>query len=137
MLAHVINLDTIRVRTVVSQADIDLIRNRTERVDVRLAERVAETIPATIIRVIPSATEQLPSTALGSGGGGQIATDPTDTKGVKTIQKLFELSLELASQSGVVNLGGRVHVRFDHGWEPLMTQWYRRIRQLFLSRFYV
>ena len=137
LLAHVINLDTIKVRTVVSQADIDLIRNRTERVVVRLAERVAETIPATIKRVIPGATEQLPSTALGSGGGGQIATDPTDAKGVKAIQKLFELSLELASQAGVVNLGGRVHVRFDHGWEPLMTQWYRRIRQLFLSRFYV
>ena len=33
--------------------------------------------------------------------------------------------------------GERVHVRFDHGGEPLASQAYRRVRQLFLSRFNV
>ena len=137
LLAHVINLDTITIRTVVSQENIDLIRYRTERIDIRLAERVAETIPATLRRIIPGATERLPSAALGYQGGGQIATDSTDTQGVTSIQKLFELDLDLPSRGGVVNVGGRVYVRFDHGWEPLVKQWYRRIRQLFLSRFNV
>jgi hypothetical protein len=28
-------------------------------------------------------------------------------------------------------------VRFDHGWEPLVQRWYRHLRRLFLSKFYV
>jgi putative peptide zinc metalloprotease protein len=37
----------------------------------------------------------------------------------------------------MINVGGRVHVRFDHGWAPLGLQWYRQVRQLFLSHFNV
>ena len=33
------------------------------------------------------------------------------------------------------NAGGRAHVRFDHGTEPLAQQWYRSLRQLFLRQF--
>ncbi len=137
LLAYVVNLDTITVRTVLPQADIDLVRHRTEWVEVRLAERVADTIPADIQGIIPGATERLPSTALGSQGGGQIPIDPTDTQGVTALEKLFQVDLELPAQVGVVNVGGRVYVMFDHGWEPLVAQWYRRVRQLFLSRFHV
>lgn len=137
LMVHVVDLETITVRTVVSQDQIDLVRHRTHRVEVRLAERVGEATPAVIRRIVPAATEELPSPALGSQGGGRIATDPFDTRGVKAIQKLFQVDLELPARLRVINVGGRVHVRFDHGWEPLLTQGYRRVRQLFLSRFHV
>ncbi|MBI2875403.1 MAG: efflux RND transporter periplasmic adaptor subunit [Candidatus Tectomicrobia bacterium] len=136
-LAYVLDLETITVRTVIPQVNIELVRHHTQRVDVRLAERLADPLPATLRRIVPGATEQLPSTALGSQGGGQIPTDPTDAEGVKTIERLFQVDLELPLHTGVLNVGGRAYVRFDHGWEPLLTQAYRRVRQLFLSRFHI
>jgi putative peptide zinc metalloprotease protein len=37
----------------------------------------------------------------------------------------------------LVNAGGRAYVRFDHGRVPLAAQWYRQMREIFLSRFNV
>jgi len=134
-LAYVLDLSTLTARVVVSQAEIDLVRYRVQGVAVRLAERLDTAIPATIIREVPGATEQLPSLALASQGGGSIATDPFDTKNVKALQKLFQFDLALPASAGVVNVGGRVYVRFDHGWEPLLQRWYQYIRRLFLAKF--
>lgn len=136
-LAYVLDLTTLTARVVVSQAEIDLVRHRTRGVEVRLAERLAEPLPAAIQREVPAATEKLPSMALGTQGGGHIAMDPFDAQNVKAVQRLFQFDLELPSSLGVVNIGGRVYVRFDHGWEPLVKRWYQQIRQLFLSRFHV
>ncbi len=137
LLAHVVDLKTIIVRTIVDQGDIDLIRNQTHEVQVRLAERLADPMPATITRLVPAASEELPSQALGSEGGGQVPLDPHDSKGHKAIKKLFQVDLELPAQRGLLNVGGRVYVRFDHGREALANQWYRQGRQLFLARFNV
>ncbi|MBI4241067.1 MAG: PqqD family peptide modification chaperone [Candidatus Rokubacteria bacterium] len=137
LLGYVVEFGTITVRAVVPQVFIDLVRQQTREVEVRLAERLAETFPAVIKREVPGASERLPSPALGSQGGGQLATDPLDKQGVKAMQKVFQVDLELPSPLRVINVGGRVHVRFDHGWAPLGLQWYRQVRQLFLSRFNV
>lgn len=136
LLGFVVDPDRIMVRAVVSQRDIDLVRNRTRKVQVRLSERISRVLPAVIKRIVPGATADLPSMALGSQGGGDIAVDPTDTRGVKSVDKLFEVDLDLPSHT-TTRVGERVYVRFDHGWEPLLEQWYRRLRQLFLSRFNV
>jgi len=137
LLAHVVDLGTITVRAVVSQANVDLVRQRTRRVDVRLAERLSDVIPAVVRRMVPGGSERLPATTLGSEGGGQIAVDPRDRQGVTAIQKFFEMDLELPVPAGLVNAGGRAYVRFDHGWTPLAVQWYQELRQLFLARFNV
>jgi putative peptide zinc metalloprotease protein len=122
---------------VIHQGDIDLVRGRTREVKVRLAERLAEAIPAAVRRVVPGASERLPAAALGSEGGGQIPTAPGDRQGVTALQKVFQVDLELQSHARLVNVGGRAYVRFDHGWTPLGVQWYRQVRQLFLARFNV
>lgn len=137
VLAHVVDLNTLTVRTVVDQTDIDVIRYSTKAVQVRLAERLASPIDAGVTRLVPAASEELPSPALGSEGGGQVPMDPKDLKGQKAMRKVFQVDLQLPLDLGIVNVGGRVYVRFDHGWEPLMAQWYRQGRQLFLSRFNV
>jgi putative peptide zinc metalloprotease protein len=134
VLAHVVDLNTLTVRTVVDQTDIDVIRYSTKAVQVRLAERLASPIDAGVTRLVPAASEELPSPALGSEGGGQVPMDPKDLKGQKAMRKVFQVDLQLPLDLGIVNVGGRVYVRFDHGWEPLMAQWYRQGRQLFLSR---
>ena len=133
-LAHVIDADTVTVRTLVSQQDIDLVRESTERVDVRLAERLADVIPALVKRVVPTATDELPSPALGSQGGGQVALDPSDQEGRRAVQKFFQIDVELDAEKRPVHIGGHAYIRFHHGWEPIGVQWYRSARQLFLSR---
>lgn len=137
LLAHVVDLKTIIVRTLVDQGDIDLIRHQIHAVQVRLAERLDEPMPATITRLVPAASDALPSPALGSEGGGQVPLDPRDAKGETAIKKLFQIDLALPVRHGVLNVGGRVYVRFDHGSESLASQWYRQGRQLFLARFNV
>ncbi|MBH0200555.1 MAG: hypothetical protein HP497_14275 [Nitrospira sp.] len=137
LLAHVVDLRTITVRTVVDQDAIDLIRHQTNAVRIRLAERLAHPMPASITRLVPAASEELPSLALGSGGGGQVPLDPHDPKGQKAIKTLFQVDLEVPAQNGILNVGGRVYVRFDHGSASLAAQWYRQGRQLFLARFNV
>ena len=136
-LGYVLDRTTLTARVVVTQDDIDLVRQRTHGIEVRLAERLSTPISAVLWRVVPAATQQLPSLALSSQGGGAIATDPRDTEGVTTRQRLFQLDVQLTSDARVSNVGGRVYVRFDHGWEPLVQRWYRHLRRLFLSRFYV
>ena len=137
LLAYVVNVEALTVRTVVDPTEIDLIGSATNQVQVRLAERLAEPVEAHVTRVVPTASEALPSPALGSDGGGDVPLDPRDPKGQKALKKLFQVDVELPSPQGVLNVGGRVFVRFDHGWSPLASQWYRKGRQLFLSRFNV
>jgi putative peptide zinc metalloprotease protein len=137
LMAHVVNLETLTVRAIVSQQDIDLVRARTRGVDVRLAEHIEAVERGVVTRAVPSATDQLPSPALGSQGGGQAALDPTDKEGRRAVQRYFLVDIDIPSKSGHLNVGGRAYVRFDHGWEPIAFQWYRRARQMFLSRFNV
>ncbi len=137
VLAHVVDLKTMTVRTVVDQGDIDLIRHQTHAVEVRLTERLAEPMPATISRLVPAASEELPSPALGSEGGGQVPLDPQDAMGHTAMKKLFQIDVALPLQHGLLNVGGRVYVRFDHGRASFAAQWYRQGRQLLLARFNV
>ena len=137
LIAYVLNIDRPTVRVVVPQTDVDLIRNRTRRVEVRLVERIGEVIPAVVKRTTPGASERLPSTSLGSSGGGKIATDPRDPQGTKTLEKVFSVDVELSQPAGPVNVNGRVYVKFDHGFEPLSVQGYRSLRRLFLRWFNV
>jgi putative peptide zinc metalloprotease protein len=137
VLGHVLDVRTIIVRALVGQDDIDLVQHRLDSVEVRLAEQVTTTVTADLSRVVPAATTQLPSAALGSQGGGQAAIDPSDSKGLTALQRRFQVDLTLASPAHVVDAGGRAYVRFNHGRAPALVQWSRHIRQVFLSRFNV
>ncbi len=137
LVGYVLNRSTIIARVVVSQADVDFVRQRTFGVKVRFPEKIAAILPADLLREVPAATDQLPSRTLSLEGGGEIAIDPRDMMGIKTFQKIFLFDIELPPAAGLYNVGGRVYVRFDHGKEPMIWRWYRGIRQLFLKRFNV
>jgi putative peptide zinc metalloprotease protein len=137
LLAWVVNFDDVRVRAVVPQGDVDLVRQRTRAVELRLAQRLDSRLPSEVLRIVPAASEQLPSVALGVGGGGELPVDPTAPEGNRAAQSLFEVELAVPADAAVQQYGGRVYVRFDHGTEPLAVQWGRRLRQLFLARFHV
>jgi putative peptide zinc metalloprotease protein len=134
LLGYTVSLERITVRAVIPQTSADLVQQRTIGVEVRLSERIGETVPATVRREVPGASERLPSPALGLGGGGRVPVDPRDTQGVTAMERVFQIDLELPSTLPLLNVGGRAYVRFDHGWEPLAVQWARQVRQLFLAR---
>ncbi len=136
LLGYVSKRDRLIVRSVVSQSDIGLLRRNVESVEVRLAENLSQRIDARIIREIPAASLELPSAALGTFGGGNIAVDSLteEANTRKALEKLFQVDLELSKGVVVSGLGERVYILFDHGSEPLARQWLRAARQLVLSQ---
>jgi putative peptide zinc metalloprotease protein len=137
LLGYIVSEHRPTIRTVVSQADIGLVRERVTGVEVRLAEQPAESLNADIERIVPAADLNLPSAALGTSGGGIVPVDPTDPDGLRALESIFQLDLSLPEAVPDPHIGGRVYVRFNHGTMPLAIQWYRSLRQLFLRKFYV
>jgi putative peptide zinc metalloprotease protein len=133
-LGHVLAPDQLRVRAAVAQDDADLVRQRTLHADVRLADMPQRLARAALSQDTPAASSTLPSAALGDRGGGPYPTDPSDTKGLHSLDPVFLVDLSLTDTS-VVRAGARAWVRFDHGSEPLAQQLLRRATQLFLKHF--
>jgi len=137
LVGYVLAIDRPTVRVVVPQSTVDMVRQRCRRVEARMVEQIGPVLSAVIKREVPGGLERLPSTVLGRGGGGEIATDPRDNQGTKAFEKMFQFDVELTRPLDRAFVGGRVYVRFDHGPEPLAFQWYRQLRQMFLRRFNV
>jgi putative peptide zinc metalloprotease protein len=124
------------VRVVVEQADAGLVGTATRQVHVRLADDIDRVLPAHISRQVPAGRDEAPSRALVGSGGGQLAMDPTDPQGRKTIERTFQFDLTLDEPIGrKVGFGQRVYVRFDLAPAPLATQAWRTLRRLFLRHF--
>ena len=135
ILGYVIEPTPMKVRVVVSEDDVDLVRSRTNGVQVQLSDRLGVSVPAIITRQVPGGTNVLPSAVLGKEGGGEIDIDPRDPNRTQTYTKVFEYDLGLPGDIPRSPAGTRVYVRFDHGSEPLGYQWYRQARQVFLGKF--
>jgi len=123
------------LRVTVSQDEIGLVRDKVRRVDVLPAEWGAHSVEASIKREIPGGTMNLPTAALGIGGGGRFAIDPRDSSGRATMERVFEVEVDLPPTVHTEFLGQRMFVRFDHGHKAVGFQMYRALRQLFLRRF--
>ncbi|MCZ6829747.1 MAG: hypothetical protein O7F73_09200 [Gammaproteobacteria bacterium] len=135
LLGYVARLEDTNVRVVISQADISLVRDKTRDVQIMFNSQSGRPVTARIQREIPAANYHLPSSVLGSAGGGKIQVDPTDQHGRRARQQVFQLELAFTGEIPRAYFGERVQVRFDHGSAPLAQQWYRRGRQLFLRSF--
>ncbi|MBY4677528.1 hypothetical protein [Marinobacterium arenosum] len=134
LLGYVINDGQPRVRAVVSQDQIGQIRQHTEAIEVRLETDRQQLLRGRIVAEQPAATHLLPGAALNALSGGRIAVDPADPQGRQALEGLFLIDVALPVDTRLRWFGGRAHVRFSHGEQPLLGQWYRRLRQLFLKR---
>ena len=135
-IGYVVPPTNATARVLVAQDNIDLVRQRTERVRVKLAGRLFETYEARIRREVPAASDRLANLAMSSIGGGSAALDPQDQQHPKALGTWFEYELELPATRAFV-LGEHVYARFELGSEPLAWRWYRAVRQVFLRRFSV
>jgi putative peptide zinc metalloprotease protein len=122
------------VRATVAQEDIDLVRNHVRTARIMLADHLGHPLDVVSVREVPAGSDKLPSAALGSVGGGATAVDPRDDHGMTTLNRVFQFDLQLAAPVADAGFGARAFVRFDHDWEPLGFQLWRRARQLLLSR---
>ncbi|MBW2291418.1 MAG: HlyD family efflux transporter periplasmic adaptor subunit [Deltaproteobacteria bacterium] len=137
VVGYVVDFDPLIVRVAVPAKAVDLVRHRTERVDVRLAEQLEQVHPARIVAEVPAATDELPSLALATEGGGSIALDPSRDGEVRAFERYFLFDLAVDLSEPPLGVGGRVYVRFTHEPEPALFQFYRAARRLFLSQFNV
>ncbi len=135
VVGYVRSSDAPLVRLVVSQAEADTVRLDTRSVQVRLAQGLDGPWPAKLVRAVPAASRELPSAALGEQGGGAAIVDPRDKRGLATLQSVFEFELALPKEVPHDFLGSHVHVRFEHGAEPLGWRLWRGVRRAFLSHF--
>ena len=135
LIGYVLERDALLARVVVPQDDIDLVRSRLASIELRLSNWIAQSHHVNLARESAGGINELPSAALSLSGGGTIVTVPNDQDGLKTVERIFIVDLALPETVSTVTFGERVHVRFDHGNEPLAWQGLRRLRQLFLSRF--
>jgi putative peptide zinc metalloprotease protein len=133
VVGYVVSPQRGTVVAVVAQDDVGLLKTRLRDVHVRLADDLGHTQHAELTRFTPAGDFSLPSAALGTAGGGNVAVAPDDADGRRTLARVFRVELTLDTPAD--RLGGRAFVRFDHGSEALALRGIRRLRQLFLSHF--
>lgn len=134
LLAYVTPTTSPTLKVVVDETQVDLVRWHTARIEVRLADRPWQELLATHDGQPPVSGRRLPSAALGTRGGGDIAVDPGDPQGLQTLDTVFTLELSLPGASAGVRPGTRVLVRLEHPPEPLAWRCYRALRRLLLER---
>jgi putative peptide zinc metalloprotease protein len=122
------------VRVVVPQDDVGLVRRSSPEVRVMISDQTGRELRGNFLRHVPGGEFALPAAALGVGGGGIHATDPSDNEHLRTINRVFQLDVELPSPVTGSRVGARAYVKFSAPAEPIAKQLARRVRQLFLSR---
>ena len=137
LLGYVVSDNNLVVRTVVPQSDVDLILQRTKRVEAHVVEDPERAIDARILRKVPAAQQDVPSLALTTRGGGTIALDPSKTQHPQALFSLFQLDVELLDPMRMRTQGSRVYVRFIYGNEAIAWRALRSLRQFFLGQFRV
>lgn len=133
-LGYVVDFTHSVVRIVVDQDDVELIRNRTRKIEARLAGNLAKVLQATVVREVPAASNELPSMALSVNGGGSIALDPNENQKPQSFKKNFLFDVDMTGTT-LSRVGERAFVRFDHIPETLAMRLYRNIRRVLIKRF--
>ena len=129
LLGYVIAPGDHEVRVVVPQAEIDLVRGRTRAVAVRVSDQPGATIPATMLREMPSALDRAPAPGLSAEGGGPMVADPSSTGRDRPLDQFFEVVLQPAGGGLAERVGGHATARFDLGWQPVGWRLIRTVRQ--------
>jgi putative peptide zinc metalloprotease protein len=144
--AVVWNGDAVVIRTLVPLEEIDRLRDRITTVRIRPGYDSATTFRGHLLRIVPSATQWLPSMVLSVEGGGHIPvmdaghqTHLTDSQldvvqptQARLAAPLFEIDVACDDTFPFPFLNGRALVRFDLGTESLGMRLVRWARLTFM-----
>lgn len=134
LIGYVVPSTAATARVVVVQDELDLIQSRLDAIEVRMASDPWRVYRGSLKRSVPQASFSLPSPVLSTRGGGRFVTRDDDPLALASGERVFEFEIALPEVPADTRIGTRVHVRFDHGAEPLAAQWYRDLQQLLLRR---
>jgi len=131
LLGYVLESGQALVRVPVDQDSIQDVREDTQDIEVRIAERWDTSLPGALVAEVPSAQNSLPGAALSVEGGGLFALDPSSREEPQAFESFFLFDIKLP-QAPAHRIGERVYVRFEHSPEPLGFRIYRSIRRVLL-----
>ena len=136
-LGLLVDPSSFRFKATVAQEDGDgLFARRIPSAEVRLVGQAGAVLSVSELQIIPAEKRQLPSAALGWAAGGEVATAPNDTQGLRTIEPFFEVRADVKPNAAAAMLHGRAgKIRFELAPEPLLRSWARRFRQLIQKRY--
>jgi putative peptide zinc metalloprotease protein len=118
------------------QQAANLFTNRIRGMEVKVSGQGQYTLPVSSKVIIPAQQEVLPSAALGWFSGGEIATSSSDQSGRRAAEPFFEVRADLDPGPEVVLVHGcSGKIRFTLEPQPLLQQWYRKLRQLIQKRY--
>ncbi|MFT5697763.1 MAG: putative peptide zinc metalloprotease protein [Desulforhopalus sp.] len=126
---------TSTIRTLISQEDIDPILQDLSDIEISIVSEPGKTFSGSILSENPQSTFLLPSVALGTAGGGKILLNPEDSKQRTTLEKMFQLDIQLDTPLKNSFPESRAYIKYHHGFQPLFFRWIRRVRQLFITKF--
>ena len=134
LLGYVIDYATLPLAVMISEDNIDRVRQQSRSIELRVASQPNISYPGRIIRQLPSSTKLLPSATLSTEGGGKIILDPKREQQLQSYQSYFRL--ELAAPKAIKKrFDERVYVLIEHDPEPIFWRWYRATRRVFLRQF--
>ena len=110
--------------------------------EIRIKGQQAINVVALNPEVMPFEQGQLPSPALGMAGGGEIAVQASDPKGLAAAEPFFRVQAQLprpdAHDEDLRRLHGRLGtMRLTLPSSPLLVQWERSLRQFLQRKFRV
>ncbi len=138
-IGQIINESEFHFSATVSQEEASrLFDSKIQGAEVRLRGQAAHFLPVTAFQIIPAEQDILPSAALGWSGGGEVETDLADPSGLRTASTYFKVKASVLNGEDIAMFHGRSgKIRFDLPTEPLLHQWYRKLRQLLLKRYQI
>ena len=122
------------IRVAVPQNLIELVRSETRAVEVRFADDIGKIHPARVQRALPAGDNRLPSAVLSLDGGGPFATAPDAGGAQRSVTRIFELDLSLATDIRPA-WGLRAFVRLSFAPKPLGLRLARAVREVFINAF--
>ena len=132
LLGLVATTDDLIVRSVVSDRDHAFIFDNREAAPtaaLRIRGEAGTVIPATIARIVPVGSRDVSERSLTTEAGGDIVLDPRDKDRRTALTPQFLVELEPGVRPESWQPGLRGNVRFDTPPRPLLSQWWRRLRQ--------
>ena len=126
---------------VLPQAGTHLFEAGVVQTEIRIRGQQEFNVLSAKTEVMPFEQGQLPSPALGMPGGGEIAVQASDTKGLAAAEPFFRIHAQLPAgdaQQALRRLHGRLGtMRITLADAPLLVQWERGLRQFLQRKFRV
>jgi putative peptide zinc metalloprotease protein len=139
LVGQVIQPSEFEFVAVVSQDDSSrLFAHANAPAEIRLPGQAGRVITVTQVQLVPGRQNILPTAALGWNAGGPIKVESGDADGLSTSEPYFKAIARIGSPGEAALLHGQVgYIRFTTGTEPLLSQGWRRFRQLLQQRYQI